>query len=59
MKRPCGSRDCMRYVEQNGGDPESPSEWICAGCGAEGPMFKYFSQWADDEEDLGEDEASF
>ena len=32
----------MRYVEQNGGDPESPSEWICAGCGAEGPMFKYF-----------------
>lgn len=43
MKKPCGSKACVSFVEQNGGDPESPSEWICTACGAEGPMYKFFS----------------
>ena len=48
MRKPCGSRECLQFVEQCGGDPESPSEWICSGCGAEGPMYDFFAQCSND-----------
>lgn len=50
IEKPCGSPECTIYVEQCGGNPESPSDWICAGCGAEGPMSRYFDQLRDAEE---------
>jgi hypothetical protein len=44
MRKPCGTRECAEYVERCGGDPSSPSDYICWGCGGEGPMRRYFDQ---------------
>ena len=49
IEKPCGSTECAFFVEQCGGNPESPSECICRGCGAEGPMRRFFDQLQDDE----------
>ena len=49
-ERPCGNNECARFVEKCGGDPESPSDWICSACGGEGPMRRYFDQFSDDAE---------
>lgn len=54
MERPCGGYDCARYVERCGGDPSSPSDYICMGCGAEGPMNWYYNQRTEAED--GDDE---
>lgn len=60
MSNVCGSSECYRYILSHGGDPESPSEYICCGCGAEGPMYDEFlpdDDWGDeDDEDYDEDE---
>ena len=48
--RPCGNKECMRFVEECGGDPESPSDWICSACGGEGPMRRYFDQYSDEDD---------
>ena len=50
-ERPCGNKECMRFVEECGGDPESPSDWICSACGGEGPMRRYFDQYPDVDDD--------
>ena len=50
IEKPCGSTECAIFVKQCGGNPESPSEWICRGCGAEGPMSLYFDKLQDEEE---------
>lgn len=50
MERPCGGPECAQFIERCGGDPESPSEYICRGCGADGPMFWYYSQNTEDED---------
>ena len=44
MNKPCGSYECRRYVENHGGDPDCPSDWMCAGCGAEGPMSWWYNR---------------
>ncbi|MBQ2282158.1 MAG: hypothetical protein II332_05275 [Kiritimatiellae bacterium] len=57
MGRVCGSSECYRYILSHGGDPESPSEYICCGCGAEGPMYDELlpeDDW-DDDDDYDED----
>ncbi len=51
MGRPCGNKECMHFVEECGGDPESPSDWICRACGGEGPMRRYFDQFPDEDND--------
>lgn len=55
MDRPCGGYECRRYVENHGGDPDSPSDWMCAGCGAEGPMNWFYNQCAEAEDDNDEE----
>ena len=50
IEKPCGNEECERYILQCGGDPESAPEWICARCGGEGPMRRYFDQISDDDE---------
>ena len=50
MERPCGNKECVRFVEECGGDPESPSDWICSACGGEGPMRRYFDQYSDEDD---------
>lgn len=47
MERPCGGPECARFVERCGGDPESPSDYICMGCGADGPMNWWYNQQAE------------
>ncbi len=49
--RPCGNKECVRFIEESGGDPESPSDWICSACGGEGPMRRYFDQFPDEDND--------
>ena len=49
MREPCGTRKCIQYINQNGGDPENPAEWICSNCGAEGPMSEYYDQLSEEE----------
>ena len=51
MGRPCGNKECVRFVEERGGDPESPADWICSTCGGEGPMRRYFDQYPDEDND--------
>lgn len=51
MRRPCGGPDCANFVERCGGDPESPSEYICRGCGADGPMNWWYNQNAEEDGD--------
>lgn len=51
MRRSCGNKECMRFVEACGGNPESPSDWICSTCGGEGPMRRYFDQCPDTDDD--------
>lgn len=46
-RRPCGTKECVRFVEERGGDPELLSDWICSTCGREGPMRGYFDQFSD------------
>ena len=50
MGRPCGNKECVRFVEACGGDPESPSDWICSACGGEGPMRRYYDQFSEDDD---------
>lgn len=50
IEKPCGSTECAIFVEQCGGNPESPSDWICWECVAKGPMSHYFDQLQDVEE---------
>ena len=57
MERPCGGYECAQYVERCGGDPECPSDYICMGCGADGPMSWFYNQQsADNDGDEDEDE---
>ena len=57
MNKPCGGPECARFVERCGGDPECPSDYICMGCGADGPMSWYYNQCAEAEDDGdGEDD---
>ena len=56
MERPCCGFECARYVERCGGDPTSSSDYICMGCGADGPMNWFFNQCLEDD-DSAEDDA--
>lgn len=51
MERPCGGCECRGYVETHGGDPDCPSDWMCAGCGAEGPMNWFYTQCTESSDD--------
>ena len=51
MQRPCGTNACAEYVERCGGEPSSPSDYICWGCGMDGPMSWYYGQGSDDDGD--------
>ena len=43
MNKPCGTYECAEYVEACGGEPSSPSDYICWGCGSDGPMCRYYN----------------
>ncbi len=56
MERPCGGPECARFVERCGGDPECPSDYICMGCGADGPMNWFYNQHDDGDDDDSDEE---
>ena len=51
-RKPCGNRECRRYLEQMGYD--EANDEVCYQCGFDGPFFRYMSSQEDGEEDYGE-----
>lgn len=56
MGRPCGTFACVEYIERCGGEPSSPSDYICWGCGMDGPMSDYLNRQRIKAEKHGEDD---
>ena len=58
MRRPCGTHECADYIDQCGGDPSSPSYYVCWGCAMDGPMSVYLNWQRIKTEKHGEDDAN-
>ena len=48
MRKPCGTRVCREWCEEQG--VYEPSESVCFNCGFEGPMYDWQRENDDDEE---------
>ena len=49
MRKPCGTRVCREWCEEQG--VYEPSESVCFNCGFEGPMYDWQRENDADEED--------
>ena len=49
MKKPCGTRACREWCNEQG--VYEPSESVCCRCGAEGPMSDWYIESENDVDD--------
>ena len=49
MKKPCGTRACRGWCDEQG--VYEPSESVCCRCGAEGPMSDWYIESENDVDD--------
>lgn len=49
MERPCGDYKCHVWLEENG--ICEPTEVVCYRCGFEGPMYDWYGQQGDSDEE--------
>ena len=56
MKKPCGTWECVQYVDRCGGNPAAPSDWICIVCGGVGPMADYYREHGFDDDGGNEED---
>ena len=49
MKKPCGTRACRGWCDEQG--VYEPSESVCCRCGAEGPMSDWYIESENDADD--------